>query len=248
MFDWLQKESIARGDTGLAIEAAHNTHVAFSNLGRHGAARSALRPFVEDLAKKPFPSDPLAYPDRGAAFDFLPDVRKRDFSRMNTASNSFVFTMHRLAEDDFHAGDWPRGLERLLWADDWRRRMGELQHEPDESWLQLRQGIAFMFYRLGLYEAADGQYAAVLGSGFEDGIEILEKEINRIDSDTDDVETFEAIFIEKIRMLTLAYYNTALESFKLSLFDMCSRSLEKASLCLKNFLVNDLSFERIKNE
>jgi tetratricopeptide (TPR) repeat protein len=162
VFDWLQKESIARGNTGLAIEAAYNTHVAFSNLGRHGAARSALRPFVEEMAGKPFPSDPLAYPDRGAAFDFLPDVRKRDFSRMNSASNAFVFTTRRLAEDDFHAGDWPRGLERLLWADDWLRRMGRLQHEPDESWLQLRQGVAFMFYRLGLYEAADAQYAAVL--------------------------------------------------------------------------------------
>jgi tetratricopeptide (TPR) repeat protein len=75
----------------------------------------------------------------------------------------------------------------------------------------------------------------------------LEKEIARLDGNND-MLTFRAMFIEKIRLLAIAYYSIAVECLKLEVFDLCSKYLEKADLCLKNFLVSDFNYQKLENE
>jgi hypothetical protein len=80
------------------------------------------------------------------------------------------------------------------------------------------------------------------------GIQILEADIGQIDSSVEDIEVFKILFVDKVRLLTLAYYSMATEALEMKLTDICHNFLYKALLCAKNFLVNEVNYDKLELE
>lgn len=176
VFDWMMQRVTERGNIYAASSLSHNTYAALDNIGCYGAARKALAPMEKVMATKDLNIDPLTYPEAGPAFDFLPEVRRRNIPTHPTLRpgehaqgwkgplvpacfDSFLFD---LAEQDMRAGEWERGLERVCWVGDWFASVGGGYSGADECGVTHRMSLAKAFGRLGLLEAADAEYAAVL--------------------------------------------------------------------------------------
>jgi tetratricopeptide (TPR) repeat protein len=79
-------------------------------------------------------------------------------------------------------------------------------------------------------------------------IEQLEKEISLIDTENEDLTAFKSQFVERIRLLTIAYYSIAVECMKMSLYELCSKYTDRALICLKNFLTSDCNSHQLENK
>ncbi len=162
IYVWLQNTSIKLGLPSLTEEVTHNTYSYLTSAGRYGAARHALQPYIHGFKRYEIEFDTRAYNDKGEIYGFLPEIRKRDFVRSNSLPTDMVSVLQDIAAEEFHAGNWQQSFERLLWAEILIGKFRTLINEPDEKLLQIRQNVAFNFYRMGLYEAADAEYAKVL--------------------------------------------------------------------------------------
>lgn len=109
---------------------------------------------------------------------------------------------------------------------------------------QITVGTSYTYTNLCSVYSAMGKH----NKAFEFGqlsIKQLEKEINELETDIEDINLFRYQFIEKIRLLTIGYYSLAVECFQMSLFELCSKYNNKAMTCLKNFLVSDCNSEQL---
>lgn len=112
---------------------------------------------------------------------------------------------------------------------------------------KLDEGIAYTYINLCSVYSSMKRHSKAIEYG-QLGIAQLEKEISRLNCDTCDLATFRSAFVERVRLLTIAYYSIGVECLKLDVYDLCSKYLEKADLCLKNFLVSDHNYKKLEAE
>jgi tetratricopeptide (TPR) repeat protein len=79
-------------------------------------------------------------------------------------------------------------------------------------------------------------------------IKLLEEEIKKIEETNYSLIQFKKVFVEKIRSLVLGYYNASVEALHLKQYSIATNYLDKAFLCLKNFLVNEQGISSFADE
>jgi hypothetical protein len=185
LFEWLQLKNRSLEALLLADDLVTNTTNQLRIVHRYGAANRALEPFFEEMGRRLVDLDPAAHPDRGPALPLLPEVRLRIFPGPPTRGisvidptgwvrysgempHSFAGAMGAMAEFERLGGNWKKSLERNFAACDWIERKRASIAEPENYWYKHRMDIAATLMMLGLTEAADAEYDAILKKGWPD--------------------------------------------------------------------------------
>lgn len=185
LFEWLQLKCRSLDAFVLAEDLVPNTTNGLNIAHRYGAASRALEPFIEEMGRRLVEIDPAAYPDQGPAMPLLPEVRLRSYPMVPTRGvsvigpdgwvgvsqkmpKSFAGGMTAMADLELLGGNWQKSLERNFAVCDWVERMRDQTFEPENHWYSNRAHIAQTLMTLGLFEAADGEYDAILRKGWPD--------------------------------------------------------------------------------
>jgi len=186
VYGWLQRKCNDLGAFYLTEQLTGNLSSAMIGINAYGAARQAVVPFVRSMEKREISLIPQAYPDQGPAIDSLQEIRKRKIplgSPTRIAEIAFDGSVHAITglPRNFHSkmvplanlealgGQWATALERYQWVCDWAEaRRGSDEFEIENGWYSARSGMADTLERIGLYEAAHAENAAILAKDWPD--------------------------------------------------------------------------------
>jgi len=179
LFEWLQQQAIKWDAVALAEDVGGNACAALLAVNRVGAARKALQPFEIGMRRLQVDLDPKTYEDAGPALPALPEIRLRrtplvgkrwltsvtvagSVTLDNTMNRKFPQSMGCLGALEWIGGDWQRALEREFWLQDWVKRSSASDPETKGSVFESQLTIGEILRSLGLLEAADAAYRAVV--------------------------------------------------------------------------------------